>query len=152
MNLYLTKSGRLKRKDDTLQFIMFESEKDRMIMDDETPLDEDKATVGKRNLPVETVDAVYLFNEVRLNTKLLNFLAQKGIPVHVFNYWGYHSGTFMPHAAQYSGALVIEQAVASKDMQRRMSICRTIVECKIHNQLSVLQYYQRRKKKYRTCC
>jgi CRISPR-associated protein Cas1 len=146
MNLYLTKPGRLKRKDNTLQFIIFESAENQFTTDDETPLDEDAATVTKRNLPVEVVDAVYLFNEVRLNTKLLNFMAQKRIPVHFFNYWGHHTGTFMPHAAQYSGDLVIEQGLAFKDIDRRMTICRAITESKLHNQLSVLQYYGRRKK------
>ena len=146
MNLYLTKPGRLKRKDNTLQFIIFESAEDQFATDDETPLDEDTATVTKRNLPVEVVDAVYLFNEVRLNTKLLNFMAQKRIPVHIFNYWGHHTGTFMPHAVQYSGDLVIEQGLAFKDIDRRMTICRAITESKLHNQLSVLQYYGRRKK------
>lgn len=146
MNLYLTKPGRLKRKDNTLQFIIFESEENQFATDDETPLDEDTAIVTKRNLPVEVVDAVYIFNEVRLNTKLLNFMAQKQIPVHVFNYWGQHTGTFMPHAAQYSGDLVIEQASAFKDIDRRMTICHAITESKLHNQLSILQYYGRRKK------
>lgn len=146
MNLYLTRPGRLKRKDNTLQFMIFESAENQFITDDETPLNEDKATVTKRNLPVEVVDAVYLFNEVRLNTKLLNFMAQKKIPIHIFNYWGHHSGTFLPHAAQYSGDLVIEQATAYKDIDRRMIICRAITDSKLHNQLSVLQYYGRRKK------
>ena len=146
MNLYLTKPGRLKRKDNTLQFIIFESAENQFTTDDETPLDEDAATVTKRNLPIEVLDAVYLFNEVRLNTKMLNFMAQKRIPVHFFNYWGHHTGTFMPHAAQYSGDLVIEQGLAFKDMERRMAICRALTESKLHNQLSVLQYYERREK------
>lgn len=146
MNLYLTKPGRLKRKDNTLQFIIFESAENQFATDDETPLNEDTATVTKRNLPVEVVDAVYLFNEVRLNTRLLNFMAQKRIPVHIFNYWGHHTGTFMPHAVQYSGDLVIEQALTFKDIDRRMTICHAITESKLHNQLSVLQYYGRRKK------
>lgn len=145
MNLYLTRPGKLKRKDDTLQFAIFESSEHQFATEDETPLAEDTAVVAKRNLPVEVVDAVYLFNEVRLNTKLLNFLAQKEIPVHIFNYWGHHTGSFMPHAAQYSGDLVIEQAMAFKDSNRRMTICRAIAESKLHNQLSVLQYYGRRK-------
>ncbi len=146
MNLYLTKPGRLKRKDNTLQFVIFKSDRVQFTSDEETPLDEDEACVTKRNLPVEVVDAIYLFNEVRLNTKLLNFLAQKRIPVHIFNYWGHHTGTFMPHATQYSGDLAIAQSLAFKDIKRRMAICRAITDSKLHNQLSVLQYYGRRKK------
>ncbi|MDD4736953.1 MAG: type I-B CRISPR-associated endonuclease Cas1b [Kiritimatiellae bacterium] len=146
MNLYLTKPGRLKRKDNTLIYHLFEQEEETWYTPEETPLKEDDATLAKKHLPVESIDAVYLFNEVRLNSKLLIFLAQKQIPVHVFNYYGHHSGTFQPHAAQLSGDLVIAQGQAAIDHQRRMHICRTILGAKIHNQLSILQYYQRRKK------
>lgn len=145
MNLYLTKPGKLKRSGNALQFIIFESDEENLNCENETPLDEDEAVVAKKNLPVEVLDSIYLFNEVRLNTKLLNFLSQKRIPVHIFNYWGSHAGTYMPHAEQFSGDLVIEQGVAFRDMARRMAICRAISLSKIHNQLSVLQYYARKK-------
>ena len=93
---------------------------------------------------MEAVDAVYLFGETRLNTKLLDFLAQHRIPLHVFNYWGHHSGTFLPHAEQLSGNLVIEQGQAFRDPERRMAICRALTGAKLHNMLSVIAYYRRR--------
>ena len=144
MNLYLTSPGRLSRKDNTLQFNKFEIPDERRHSDEPAPLAEDDAVVSKHVLPVETIDAVYLFDETRLNTKLLNFLAQRRVPLHVFNYWGHHTGTFMPHAEQHSGDLVVEQGQAFRDRQRRMTICRAIAEAKLHNMLSVIAYYRRR--------
>lgn len=144
MNLYLTKPGKLKRKDNTLTFHVFDQEEATWYTDDETPLNEDDAVIAKRNLPVESIDAVYLFNEVRINSKLLVFLSQKKIPVHVFNYYGHHSGTFLPHPEQLSGDLVIAQGNAFQDSGRRLAICQAITDAKLHNQLSVLQYYHRR--------
>ena len=38
-------------------------------------------------IPVENVKEIYCFNEVSINSKLLDFLAQKNIIVHFFNYY-----------------------------------------------------------------
>jgi CRISPR-associated protein Cas1 len=57
---YLTKNGRLRRQDNTLYFETDEQ---------------------KRPIPVDDVESLFLFGELDLNTKLLNFLAQKHIPV-----------------------------------------------------------------------
>ncbi|MDQ1317085.1 MAG: CRISP-associated protein Cas1, partial [Candidatus Poribacteria bacterium] len=72
-NYYITRSGRLKRKDNTL-FLEFE-------------------TGEKKVIPIEDVEGLYLMGETDLNTKLLIFLAQQKIPLHVFNYYGYYSGS-----------------------------------------------------------
>ena len=61
---YLFSSGELKRKDNTLQFI--------------------KSNGEKRDLPIEVIYDIYIFSEVTINTKLLNFLSQIGICVHFF--------------------------------------------------------------------
>lgn len=146
MNLYLTSPGKLSRRDNTLQFRKFELPEEYDLSEEECPLPEDQAAVAAHNLPVETIDAIYLFGETRLNTKLLAFLAQKSVPVHVFNYWGHHTGSFMPHAGQLSGDLVIEQGQAFRDPDRRLTICKAITDAKIHNAISVLAYYRRRHK------
>ena len=145
MNLYLTRPGRLSRKDNTLFFEIFNIEDENLLaLDEETPLDEGNAIVKKHALPVESIDAVYVFSETRINSKLLNFLAQMKIPVHFFNYYGYHSGTFMPNAEQLSGELVVRQGLAFADISLRTEICRAITDAKLHNILSILQYYGRR--------
>ncbi len=144
MNLYLTKPGRLARRDNTLLFKIFDLPDEYAHSEEECPLPEDEALAGRHALPVEIIDAVYLFGETRINTKLLTFLGQKRVPLHVFNYWGHHAGTFLPHAEQLSGELVIEQGQAQRDPGRRLTICRAIADAKLHNVLSVVGYYRRR--------
>lgn len=59
-------------------------------------------------IPVENVKEIYCFNEVSINSKLLDFLAQKNIIVHFFNYYGNYSGTFYPRKKIYERKIVSE--------------------------------------------
>ena len=47
-------------------------------------------------IPVENTKEIYCFNEVGINTKLLDFLSQNHIIIHFFNYYGGYSGTYYP--------------------------------------------------------
>ena len=144
MNLYLTRSGRLRRRDNTLRFerVNLPETEDPEVEAEE--LDEEKADAVQA-LPVESIDAVYVFGELSVNTKLINFLNCKKVPVHFFNWYGHHTGTLLPHAEQLSGDLVIRQGEAYRNPEERLTICRNLLEAVFHNILSVLQYYQRRK-------
>jgi len=144
MNLYLTKAGRLLRRDNTLSFEMMNLPEESILAEDESEelgsMNPDK----KHALPVETIDAIYVFSEMTFNSKLVNFLGTKKIPVHFFNYYGSHCNTLLPHAEQLSGDLVIRQAEVYNDNARRIAVCRAILEATFHNILSVLQYYCRK--------
>jgi len=86
--VYIFSSGKLKRKDNTL---CFESQED------------------KRFIPVEDVKEIYLFGEVDLNSRVLNFLSQKGVLLHLFNRYGFYSGSFLPRNKNVSGYLLVKQ-------------------------------------------
>jgi CRISPR-associated protein Cas1 len=124
-NYYITKSGRLKRQDNTL-CLEFESGERKVI-------------------PVEDVEGIYLLGEADLNTKLLNFLAQQKIPVHVFNYYGYYSGSYYPREHLNSGFLLVHQVECYKDGKRRLGIAKEILGAAAHNILRNLKYYRSRK-------
>ncbi len=124
-NYYITKNGRLKRKDNTL-YIEFE-------------------TGEKKSIPVEDVEGLYLMGETDLNTKLLNFLAQQKIPLHVFNYYGYYSGSYYPREHLNSGFLLVNQVECYKDSKRRLAIAKEFINSAAHNILRNLKYYQNRK-------
>ena len=73
---FIFSNGELKRKDNVVRI---------------TALD------GRfKDIKVEMTRDIYLFGEVSLNTKCLNYLATLKIPVHVFNYYGFYTGTFYP--------------------------------------------------------
>jgi CRISPR-associated protein Cas1 len=124
-NYYITRNGRLRRKDNTL-FLEFE-------------------TGERKAIPVEDVEGLYLMGEIDMNTKLLNFLAQQKIPVHVFNYYGYYSGSYYPREHLNSGFLLVRQVECYKNRRRRLAIAKELITSASHNILRNLKYYQSRK-------
>jgi len=105
--VYIFSSGRLRRKDNTLYF---ESE------------------TGKRFIPVEDIKEVYLFGEVDLNTKVLNLLSQKGIVLHLFNRYGFYSGSFLPRKRNVSGYLLVKQVKHYLDSDSRLFLAASFIE------------------------
>ncbi|MDD4818067.1 MAG: type I-B CRISPR-associated endonuclease Cas1b [Victivallaceae bacterium] len=152
MNLYLTRSGRLRRRDNTLRFEAVAIPGEDMSgeaaayegYEEHDGLD-DAVADAVNSLPIESIDAVYLFGEITMNSRLVNFLNSKHIPVHFFNWFGNHTGTILPHAEQLSGDLVIRQSEACRNMSERLTICRALLVAVFHNIGSILRYYQRRK-------
>jgi CRISPR-associated protein Cas1 len=120
---YLTKNGRLRRQDHTLYF---ETEEQ------------------KRPIPVDDVESLFVFGELDLNTKLLNFLAQKHIPLHVFNYYGYYSGSYYPREYLNSGFLLVKQVEHYLRLPKRMLIARELIDGAVENILKNLRYYDHR--------
>lgn len=125
-NYYLFKSGKLKRKDNSLCFEMKENE--------------------SKYIPVEDVDSIYAFGEINLNTNLINFLGQNGIIIHFFNYYGYYTGSFYPKEKLNSGFLLVEQVKNYIDNQKRITIAVEILKAATFNIHRNLRYYNERDK------
>ena len=117
-------SGELKRKDNTL-FVDRDGEKPRF-------------------LPVETTDEIMVFGEIDLNKSLLEFLSQKQIILHFFNYHGYYTGSYYPREHMNSGAVILAQASHYLDLEKRHKIASTFIVGAIDNMKKVVGYYQRR--------
>lgn len=100
----------------------------------------------RRIIPVEDVAELFLFGEIALNTKLLNFLAQKGIPVHVFNYYGFYSGSYYPRETNVSGHLLVRQVEHYTDVAKRLAIAREFARGAYHNLHRNVLYYRNRGK------
>lgn len=109
---YIFTAGRLIRKDNTLAF---ENNGDR------------------RMIPVEDVDHIYCFGQLDFNTKLLEFLGQKQICVHFFDFYGNYSGSFVPRESLLSGFLVVRQVEHYLDRNKRLQLARTFIEGAVHN-------------------
>uniref|UniRef100_A0A7C5RT08 CRISPR-associated endonuclease Cas1 n=1 Tax=Thermomicrobium roseum TaxID=500 RepID=A0A7C5RT08_THERO len=99
---------------------------------------------GKRFLPVEQVSELYIFGEVDLNKRFLEFVAREGILLHFFNRYGYYSGTFYPREYLASGALILRQVEHYLDQSRRLLLARAFVRGSLRNIRTVLLYYRRR--------
>ena len=119
---YIFTNGRLRRKDNTIYV--------------------EAGDGKKRAIPVEDVESLHLFGEVELNTKALNFLAQKQKPVHVYNYYGFYSGSFMPRERLVSGELTVEQVKHFLDRESRLYIAISFVEGAIFHMIRNLREYK----------
>ncbi|MBO5348787.1 MAG: type I-B CRISPR-associated endonuclease Cas1 [Clostridia bacterium] len=123
---YLYKSGRLQRKDNTLE----------IVYKDNT----------KKSIPVERVDDIYVMTEFDFNTSLLNFLSQYGIRVHYFNYYGFYTGTYYPKEQFVSGKLLVKQVEHYTDMSKRTEIAKAFIDAASYNIYRNLNYYNNRGK------
>ncbi len=125
-SIYIFSNGRLKRKDNTL---FFENEE------------------GVRKfIPIENVNEIFAFGEIDMNTKVLNFLSQKEIILHYFNYYDYYAGSFYPREHYNSGFMILKQAEYYMDNQKRVFIAKNFIEGAAKNCLKILKYYERRGK------
>ena len=123
---YLYKSGRLQRKDNTLE----------ITYKDNT----------KKVIPIERVEDIYIMTEFDFNTTLLNFLAQYGIKIHFFNYYGFYTGTYYPKETLVSGKLLIKQVEHYTDSNKRLKIAKDFIDSASYNIHRNLIYYKNRGK------
>lgn len=100
--------------------------------------------VERKIVPVESVDALFTYGVVNFNSRLLSFLAQYEIPLHVFTYKGFYAGTFLPRGNNFSGELLLKQAAHVSDLAKRMLAARELIKCAAYNILSNLRYHNSR--------
>lgn len=123
---YLYKSGRLQRKDNTLE----------IVYKDNT----------KKSIPVEHVDDIYIMTEFDFNTSLLSFLSQYNVNAHFFNYYGFYTGSFCPKESLVSGKLLIKQVEHYNVRNKRLKIAKAFIEAASYNIYRNLTYYKNRGK------
>ncbi|MGB9840640.1 type I-B CRISPR-associated endonuclease Cas1b [Thermovenabulum sp.] len=123
--LYIFSSGELKRKDNT---IYFENEE------------------GVKYIPVENTSEIYIFGEVNLNKRFLEFLTQNEILLHFFNHYDYYVGSFYPREFMNSGYMILKQAEHYIENDKRMYLAKEFVQGAYKNICQVLRYYSNRGK------
>jgi len=123
-NYYIASDGRIRRKDNT---IFFESSN------------------MKKYLPLADIEALYLLGEIDINSKALNFLAQNNITVHLFNYYGFYTGSFYPREYLPSGFCTVNQVKKYLDHNERLNIASKIIDAASFNILKNLKYYNSRR-------
>lgn len=132
---YLFNPGQLERKDNTLKF---------------TPVVEDgngEESAGQpRYLPIEDINEFYVFGSLRASSSLFNFLGQKDVAVHFFDYYENYTGSFMPKDSLLSGRMLLAQTSAYQNKKKRLLIARKFIEAAAYNMIKNLQYYNRRGK------
>ena len=123
--VYIFSSGELKRKGNTLCF----------VKDGE-----------KKFMPIKNVGEIYVFGELSLNKRLLEFLSSNKITIHFFNYYGYYVGSFYPREHYNSGYIILKQVEHYLDYKKRLCLATKFVKGAIINMVKVLKYYSVRGK------
>lgn len=118
---YIFKSCRLKRKDNSIVI---------------------ETSEGFKSIPINDISSLYLFGEVDINTKALNFLAQNGVIVHFFNYYGWWTGSLYPRETLLAGGLLVCQVEHYINSEKRIEIAREFVKGAIHGFIYNLKRYK----------
>ena len=125
-SFYVFSNGELKRKNDSLTFY--------------------NNNEIKKDIPVERVADLYIFGNVVYNSQLFDFLAKKGIIVHMFNYYQYYIGSFYPKETKVSGSLLVKQVEYYLNLDKRLYIAKEFIKAASDNILRNLKYYKARGK------
>lgn len=123
-NYHVFSDGRIERKDDTV----------RVVTDDGE----------KKYVPIENAEALFLHGQIDFNTRLMSFLNQEGVAMHVFGWEDYYSGSIMPERGQTSGRTVVSQVTAYENEEHRRQLAASIVSGSIHNMRTNAVYYDGR--------
>lgn len=132
---YLFNPGQMERKDNTLKFTPY-------------AIDEDGTEhVGQpRYLPVEDINEFYCFGSLKASSSLFNFLGQKDVCMHFFDYYENYTGSFMPRDALLSGRMLLAQTAAYQNKKKRVAIAHKFIDGAAYNMVRNLMYYNRRGK------
>ncbi len=164
---YIFSSGRMQRHQNTLYLRKFSDEDESLAGEDledaaslggcpledlepedalaELDFDEGpytpRPTLAKQPIPVNNVEAIYLFGECDFNSRFFNFLGKHRIPLHFFNYYGFYTGSFWPRQEVVSGFTTVQQVLLYADEKKRVHLARKLVEGAAFNILKTLRYY-----------
>ncbi len=117
---YIFKSGRISRKDNSVIL---------------------ETVDGDIHIPINDIESLYLFGEIDINTKAINFFGQNGIVIHFFNYYGWWTGSFYPKEELLSGEVIVHQAKHYLDKEQRLYIAKEFVKGAIHGFIYNLKRY-----------
>lgn len=105
--LYIFSSGVLERKNNTISIVNESGE--------------------RKYLPVENIREIHIFGEVDFNKRLLEFLTEKNIILHIYNYYGYYSGSYYPREHYNSSFVLLKQVEKYLNNEERLKIAKKIV-------------------------
>lgn len=114
--------GRLKRQHNTFYFIDEEG--------------------GKKSLPIHQIDNFYLFGTLDMNTDFLQMLNQHQVSMHIFNYYGFYSGSFYPRQQRVSGFTAVQQADHYLDNDKRLFLAKQFVTSASFHMVRNLRNYR----------
>ncbi|KYD19345.1 MAG: type I-B CRISPR-associated endonuclease Cas1 [Caldibacillus debilis] len=114
--------GRMQRKNNTFYFVDEEG--------------------NKKSLPIHQIDSIYVFGTLDMNTEFLHLLNQHNVAMHIFNYYGFYSGSFYPRQQKVSGFTVVHQAEHYLNKEKRLFLAKQFVKSASFHMLRNLRHYK----------
>ena len=127
---YLFNPGRMSRKDNTLKFVAIDSMGN---------------PAKPKYLPIENIEALYVFGSLDTNSAMFNFLGRQKISVHFFDYYEHYTGSFQPKEYLLAGKMQVAQTKAYLQQKHRLHLAQQFVEGASFNMLKNIRYYDKRK-------
>lgn len=119
---FLFSPGRMKRKNNTFYFIDEEGR--------------------KKSLPIHQIDNVYLFGTLDMNTDFLKLLNKHQVAMHIFNYYGFYSGSFYPRQQKVSGFTIVNQSDHYLNKKKRLFLAKQFVKSASFHMIRNLRNYK----------
>jgi CRISP-associated protein Cas1 len=117
---YIFKSGELIRKDFNIVFI-----------------NDEQKTV----LPIKTIDNIFIYGHININSDCINYLGKLTINVHFFDHYGNFRSSLTGVGLQHSGNTHINQAIHYIDYEKRCYIAKQFIKSAIwHMNKNLMEY------------
>lgn len=96
----------------------------------------------KKSLPIHQIDNIYVFGVLDMNTRFLQMLNQHNVAMHIFNYYGFYSGTFYPRKQKVSGFTLVNQSKHYLNHEKRLFIAKEFVNSAAFHMLRNLRRHR----------
>mgnify|MGYP001385376019 CR=1 FL=1 len=124
-DFFVFSPGRMQRRHNTFYFINEEGE--------------------KKSLPIYQIDNIYVFGTLDMNTEFLRLLNQHQVTMHIFNYHGFYSGSFVHRQTTVYGFSLVHPASHYLNHEKRLFLARQFVESAAFHMLRNLRRYKGKK-------
>ena len=81
---------------------------------------------GKKYIPVETTDSLYIYSNVIFSGKFFEFVNEKGLNVNMINRYGEKIGGFVPQNSRRNIKTELKQLRLYDDEKQRLELARKL--------------------------
>ena len=115
--IYIFSNGELKKKDNTIELI---------------------TNKGKKTLPINNINDIKVFSNVKFNNKFLALLTKYKVIMHIFSYYQNYLGSYVPYNTNYEGKTIINQVNHHQIYEERLKIAKALIFSAMKNMLKNL--------------
>lgn len=96
---------------------------------------------NKNIIPIESIENLFIFSTLNLNTDLIHYLGDLNINTHFFDFYNNYKGSFTGKGLQHSGNTHVKQAIYYLDNEKRVYIASQFIKSAIWNMNKNLNEY-----------